>query len=554
MRRFPTLLTNLISVKPSLTIQQDATEEEQTDAPTIDERKGSSVSWSGKEKSIIAGSLAIFLIIIAKNAWLSDDSYITFRTVDNFVHGYGLTWNIDERVQTYTHPLWMFLISAVYFCTHEIYYSVLFLSLTLSFVAVGIFAVYIARSLPMAVMGIALLAASKSYVDYSTSGLENPLTHLLIILFVLVYFSAQRSTRSLFWLALIAGLATLNRMDTLLLFVPPLLYLLYRSPKLAWVKAMLLGFLPFLLWEVFSLWYYGFLFPNTAYAKLDTGFSSAQLIHQGIGYLFSSFTFDPILFICIATCFTFTLIFQEWENIPFLIGIGLYILYTVKIGGDFMAGRFLTGPFLVSVLLLARGSYPPLKWVWVAGLTVVVLCGLLTPNSRWYPIIKSKVLIDARGVADEHTFYSNATGIFTALRGVQVPNYVWARQGLQARLSNQKVVEEANLGFFGFEAGPFVYIVDPRALSDPLLARLPARSSSRIGHFTRHIPDGYLKTLETGKNVILDKDLALYYDKLRYVTRGPLFDIQRLIEIWKLNTGAYDYLLKAYTIRHPTGT
>src|SRR5690349_7590140 len=236
MRRFPTMLTNLISVKPSLTIQQGATEEEQTNASTIDERKGSSVSWSGKEKSILAGSLAIFLIIIAKNAWLSDDSYITFRTVDNFVHGYGLTWNIDERVQTYTHPLWMFLISALYFCTHEIYYSVMFLSLTISFVAVGIFAVYIARSLPMAVMGIALLAASKSYVDYSTSGLENPLTHLLIILFVLVYFSARRSTRSLFWLALIAGLATLNRMDTLLLFVPPLLYLLYRSPKLAWVK------------------------------------------------------------------------------------------------------------------------------------------------------------------------------------------------------------------------------------------------------------------------------------------------------------------------------
>jgi arabinofuranosyltransferase len=553
MRRFPTLLTNLISVKPSLTIQQDATEEEQADASTIDERKGSSVYRSGKEKSILAGSLTIFLIIVAKNAWLSDDSYITFRTVDNFVHGYGLTWNIDERVQTYTHPLWMFLISALYFCTREIYYSVLFLSLTISFVAIGIFAEYIAKSLPMAVMGIALLAASKSYVDYSTSGLENPLTHLLIILFVLVYFSTQRNTRSLFWLALIAGLATLNRMDTLLLFVPPLLYLLYRYPKLAWVKAMLLGFLPFLLWEVFSLWYYGFLFPNTAYAKLDTGFSSAQLLHHGIGYLISSFTFDPILFICIAASFMFTLILEEWDNMPFLIGIGLYILYTVKVGGDFMAGRFLTAPFLVAVLLLARGSYPPLKWVWVAALAVAVLCGFLTPNSRWYPIITSKVLIDTRGVADEHAFYNNATGIFTALRGLQVPNYLWAQQGLQARLSNQKVVKEANLGFFGFEAGPFVHIVDPRAISDPLLARLPARSSSRIGHFTRYIPDGYLETLETGKNLIEDKDLALYYDKLRFVTRGPLFDIQRLIEIWKLNTGAYDYLLNAYNIRHPAG-
>ena len=494
--------------------------------------------------------LAFFLCIIVKDAWLSDDAYITFRTVDNFVHGYGLTWNSDERVQTYTHPLWMFLISALYFCTHEVYYSVLLLSITISFVAVGIYAVYIARSFPMALVGIVVLAASKSYVDYSTSGLENPLTHLLIILFVLIYFSAQRNTRSLFWLALIAALATLNRMDTLLLFIPPLLYLLYRYQKLASVKAILLGFLPFLLWEIFSLWYYGFLFPNTAYAKLDTGISSVQLFQQGIGYLASSFRFDPILFFVMAASFFLTLSFREWRNIPFLVGIGLYMLYTVRVGGDFMAGRFLTAPFLVAVLLLTRGSYLPLKWVWVAGLAVGVLCGLLTPNSRWYPINTSHVIIDTRGVADERAFYS-ATSIFNTRRNPYSPSVRWTEDGLHARISHRKVAVEANIGFFGFAAGPFVHVVDPRALGDPLLARLPANSGWRIGHFTRRIPDGYLETLETGSNVIQDKDLALYYDKLRYVTRGPLFDMGRLIEIWRLNTGAYDYLLSAYNTNHP---
>jgi arabinofuranosyltransferase len=30
---------------------------------------------------------------------------------------------------------------------------------------------------------------SKAYIDYSTSGLENPLTHLLIVLFFIVYFN-----------------------------------------------------------------------------------------------------------------------------------------------------------------------------------------------------------------------------------------------------------------------------------------------------------------------------------------------------------------------------
>jgi hypothetical protein len=181
-----------------------------------------------------------------------------------------------------------------------------------------------------------------------------------------------------------------------------------------------------------------------------------------------------------------------------------------------------------------------------------VLCGLLTPNSRWYPIITSKMLIDTRVVADEHAFYYNATSIFAALSGLQVPNHRWTRDGLHAKLSHQKVVVQGNIGFFGFAAGPFVHIVDPPALGDPLLARLPAKPDWRIGHFNRRIPDGYLETLETGTNVIQNKDLALYFDKLRYVTRGPLFDIQRLIEIWKLNTGAYDYLLNAYNTSPPT--
>jgi arabinofuranosyltransferase len=103
------------------------------------------------------------------------------------------------------------------------------------------------------------------------------------------------------------------------------------------------------------------------------------------------------------------------------------------------------------------------------------------------------------------------------------------------------------IGIYGFMAGPTVHVVDPIGLPDPLLARLPVLPGWRIGLFGRAIPKGYLKTLESGKNVIQNRDLALYYSKLRYITRGPLFDFQRLIEIWKFNTGAYNYLLNHYS-------
>ena len=40
----------------------------------------------------------VFLALLLRTAWLSDDGLITLRTVLNLTHGYGLTFNIAERV------------------------------------------------------------------------------------------------------------------------------------------------------------------------------------------------------------------------------------------------------------------------------------------------------------------------------------------------------------------------------------------------------------------------------------------------------------------------
>jgi len=78
---------------------------------------------------IIFITLILFTIVLIKTAWVSDDAYITFRTVDNFVNGYGLNWNINERVQTYTNTMWMFVISIAYYFTHEAYFTSILVSI-----------------------------------------------------------------------------------------------------------------------------------------------------------------------------------------------------------------------------------------------------------------------------------------------------------------------------------------------------------------------------------------------------------------------------------------
>ena len=71
-------------------------------------------------------------VVLIRTAWVSDDAYITFRTIDNFIDGYGLRWNIAERVQSYTHPLWMFVVAFFYLLTGEFFFTSMFLSITIS--------------------------------------------------------------------------------------------------------------------------------------------------------------------------------------------------------------------------------------------------------------------------------------------------------------------------------------------------------------------------------------------------------------------------------------
>ena len=54
--------------------------------------------------------LALAALVMLRSAWVSDDALITFRTLDQFTSGNGLRWNLVERVQTYTHPLWLLVL------------------------------------------------------------------------------------------------------------------------------------------------------------------------------------------------------------------------------------------------------------------------------------------------------------------------------------------------------------------------------------------------------------------------------------------------------------
>ena len=496
----------------------------------------------------------LFVITLVRTAWVNDDAYITLRTVDNFVNGSGLTWNPGERVQAYTHPLWMFMLSGLYALTHEAYFTTLALSFVLSLAAVILVSQAFTDDFFSGCIGLVVLCLSPAFVEYATSGLENPLTYFLLTLFLVQYFKLpERPTNwQIFSLGLTASLAMVNRLDTGLFYLPSILLLLLRqrSWRTLWVLAA--SSFPILLWESFSLFYYGFLFPNTAYAKLNTGIPQNDLLRQGWQYYANALEWDPLTLLTILAGIILAFVKGQRSEKAIASGMLLSLLYILYIGGDFMSGRFFAAPLLVSVILLLRCLPKIPKPRKSAILTAAILLGFIAHSPTLLNTPKSpETSIAPSGIADERAYYFNDAGLINFdPHAPTTPNHPWARDGLALKRRGGVSVEYS-IGYLGYYAGPGVHIVDQYALADPLLARLPIPNPQewRIGHYIREVPEGYVESLETGANLLADPDLARYYNKLKLIIAGEIWDPDRLKTILEMNLGKYDPLIEKYIQR-----
>jgi arabinofuranosyltransferase len=500
-------------------------------------------------KQIIYLFVLIIFLILVRTAWVADDAFLTMRTVDNFVNGYGLRWNILERVQIYTHPMWMFLLSAFYYFIRDPFIVFYGLTLLLSLITIYLFGVKFATSPAKAVLGFSILIFSKAFIDYSTSGLENPLTHLLILIFLSIFLEKDHSLKTGFWLFFIAALVAFNRMDTFLILIPALAMVLYENRNIKMFIYATLGFLPFIFWELFSLLYYGFPFPNTAYAKLGTGISSRLLIQQGIRYVIDSIQRDPVTLFVIALGLLLAFKSRSIKISLVAIGIVLYFIYVIKIGGDFMSGRFFSASLLAAAVLVLKTMDINFSQANLAALGLIIVLGLLTSNPDLSNHLTRHVDVRNYGITDERVVYFRTLALINLDWKTRRPNHIWVQQGLEHKAKGRVLSIGPSSGLFAFYAGPNLHVVDTHGLGDPLLARLPAFNTSDfiIGHFFRTVPEGYWKYKRSFGDQIKDKSLREYYQKLSILIHSEkLFSRERLLTIWRFNTGYYDYLLKAY--------
>jgi arabinofuranosyltransferase len=497
-------------------------------------------------------TLLAALAMLLATAWVGDDAFITLRVIDNFINGYGLRYNVIERVQVFTHPLWLFFLMPFYALTREAMVTTMLVSVCLSLGALWLLGARIARDAALGCLLILIAVTSRSICHYSTSGLESPLTFILLALFVWQLYQSEKA-----WIpAGIAGLLLLNRLDLIVLLGPVMAFLLLRTRGTERIKAAAVFVLPVLAWMAFSLIYYGAPFPNTAYAKLGTGYSTVTLIGRGLDYAEDLLRNDPLLALLIAAAVFTALRMRNWPAALMAAGILLYIAYTISIGGDFMSGRFFATPGFLALCLLARATPP--RWLitrgWLAVLAgIVVVSVVLVSRASERPITVDE--ISTSGIADEQRFYYADNGLFPVLQAWratgEVPIHPWgmAFKDLGKHANELVIKVTGNAGMYGYYGGPLVHIMDPLALTDPFLARLPAIPRARVGHYERGLPPGYVETATQAAPSTDSVPLRPLLHDITLATRAPLLADGRAAAIWRLLSGHYSWVYQAVIYR-----
>jgi len=484
------------------------------------------------------------VVVFIKNAWVSEDAYIIFRSIEQLFAGHGPVWNPHERVQVFTSPLWFWLLAAVRIFSTDPFVNAVGLGLGLWLASLAVIRRLAATPGAFLLTVLALLSVN-GFSDFTSSGLENSLLYLLLALFVLYFartLAPDSSPVPLTRLWLVAGLVLLTRHDQVFLVVPALVGATWRTKnrldRRGIIRLLALGLGPLLAWTVFSVVYYGFPFPNTAYAKLNTGIDGFVVFRQGLKYILVSLGRDTLTLVVVG-------VFVWWgrgiAGVRLLaVGSVLQLAYVVWVGGDFMQGRFLSGACLVAVLAVVN----LLKWrpagrraVWVG----LVLYGALYPHTPLnVPARYPKPGFDL-GVVDERGYYNDKLSLWqywNCRRSARAfPDNDWRRDAEVFRAAAAPVITVGSIGVFGYVAGTKKIIIDGLALSDPLLARLPATPYWRVGHYPRTIPAGYVESLVDKKTGGLeDAHLQKLYADLVLITRSEqLFGADRWRAILRRN-------------------
>ncbi|APR76050.1 Hypothetical protein A7982_01397 [Minicystis rosea] len=471
----------------------------------------------------------LLFVLAATHVWVTEDAFIDFRVVQHVLAGHGPVFNVGERVEAYTNPLWVailtLLAAPLYPILHErVPIEVTSVVLGLASTIAGVVlaqqgALQLARArgqrgLPLP-LGALAIAAVPPVWSFATAGLEVGLSMGWLGLCFRGLVRYPREGRR--WLPIVVGLGPLIRPDLGLYSVGfvAVLLLLRREARFRTVVAA--AALP-VTYQIFRMGYFAALVPSTAIAKeaslarWDQGFhyliDFARPYHLGIPFAVAMFLLIMGARAALRRTGRRRARILAVMIVPVVCAL-LQAAYVTRVGGDFMHGRMLVPAWFA--LLMPIAVVP-----WTRGPTRVALVllpwALLCMAVLRVPYIgKGKDGIGPHGIADERYYYTDRIGIFATVTLGTYGGYGWATEGYRLRdMAKQKrvlvipkpggrrdemqelplaswvpvnvVSARGHVGILGYAAGLGVHPLDRLGLGNAIAAHVTLERRGRPGH------------------------------------------------------------------------
>jgi arabinofuranosyltransferase len=489
--------------------------------------------------ALAALPVTVLVVMGYQRRWVTEDAFISLRVVDQILAGNGPIFNTGERVEAYTHPLWVALLALWELAGLPATYGAVILGILCS--AGGLVAAEaaslrlvrqfrqqraVARQAVVIPLGALVFVALPVVWDFVTSGLESGLGFGWLGLSYLLLVRSATTTgdsRPTVLTGFVLGLGVLVRPDLAVFSIGFFAALAVAewsvSRRVAGdrlVAAALAGVALPLAYQIFRMGYFATLVPNTALAK------EAGLSHWSQGWVYlGDFVgtyqlWVPLLPLLVWWSVLLAAPLRRRDAVLIAVlatpvaSALVHAVYVVRVGGDFMHGRFLL-PTLFALLLplmlvelpLPRRAASP-AWLALPAAAVVLVWATVAPTLR----VAYWERISDDGLADERSVYTENSG---RANPITLDDYLdmrqsWPRDGLawQARAEQQArvlivdaaeyplladVAPEAqvvvlgwNVGLAGFAAGIDVHVADRLGLADPIASRLRLERRTRPGH------------------------------------------------------------------------
>lgn len=291
---------------------------------------------------IVVGFVLLYFasVIIVERNLMYDDSYISFRYAKNLSDGYGLTWNIDEKpAEGYTNFLMVVVLAPFIKAGLDPLWVTRIISILCAFgisflVGILTYKYFTNNKTIITLISIAYLPAGMTFYLCSV-GLETILfTFLLFLAFVfLCYYFDEESEKYMYLSGTSLFLAFLTRPDGIILFLAFILIIFFyrfkEKTKLNHIfKPLLIVYLvPFIIYILFKLYYFGYLLPNSYYLK--TKMNSLVTI-SGLEDTKDFFEMEKVLVIFAILTFSFVKNYK-YQRLTALLFIILFSLFYTRV-------------------------------------------------------------------------------------------------------------------------------------------------------------------------------------------------------------------------------